>query len=118
EGVDAIGLDTGLIRSFGGVELPVATDDDLTVVGLAPVKVASEPLALPVGEFERGLLIAVAPRFIVGVVAPVVVRFERADAVKYSGRHGSCGPHLAAHSEDWDMQTEHSTEGATPWTGG
>src|SRR5215471_11522258 len=82
EGMGAVGLDAGQVGSFGGVELPVAADDDLAVMGLAPVKVASEPLALSVGEFERCLLIAVAPRFIVGVVAPVMVRFECADAVK------------------------------------
>ncbi len=112
DGMGAVGFDAGLVGSFGGVELPIAADDDLAVAGLATIEVTGEPLALQVGEFERGLLVSV------GMVVPVVVRFERADAVKYTGWHGSRRPHLAAHSKDGDMETEHSTKGATPWTGG
>ncbi len=118
----AVGLDAGLFRarSLKGshVHLPIATENDLAVACLATIEVTSEPLVLSMGKFERCLLIAVAPRFIVGVVVPVVVRFERADAMKYPGRHRSRRPHLAAHGVDRNVETEHGPEGATPWTGG
>jgi hypothetical protein len=86
-----VGLDAVLVGRFGRVQLPVTADDDLAVASLPPVEVTGEPLALTMGKFERRLLVAV------GMAVPVEVRFERSDAVKNPGRHGSRAPHLAAH---------------------
>lgn len=74
-----VSLDTFLVGSFGRVHLPVAPDDNLTVASLPPIEMASEPLALAMGKFERRLLVAV------GMAVPVEVRLERADAVKDAG---------------------------------
>ncbi len=112
EGVGAVGLDADLVGGFGGIHLPVAADDDLAIAGLAPVEVAGEPLALAMGELERSLLVAV------GVGVPVEVRFERADSVKYPGRHRSRGPNLASYGVDGDVEAKHGTKGAAPRTGG
>ncbi len=88
----AVGLDAIPVGRFGGVQLPVAANDDLPFASLPPVEVAGEPLALAMGKFERRLLVTV------GVGMPVEVRLERSDAVKDAGWYGSGGPHLATHS--------------------
>ena len=107
----AVGLDAIPVGSFGHFQLPVATEDDLTIAGLPPVEMAREPLALAMSEFERRLLVTV------GMAVPVEVRFERSDAVKDAGWRGSGGPHLAAHRINGDGETEHSTQGAAPRPG-
>ena len=107
----AVGLDAVPVGRFGGIQLPVAAYDDLTVAGLPPVEVAGEPLALVMGEFEWRLLVAV------GVGMPVEVRLERSDAVIDAGWHGSRGPHLAAHGIHGDGEAEHGTQGAAPRPG-
>ena len=106
-----VGLDAVPVGRFGRVQLPVATNDNLTVAGLSPVEVAGDPLALVMSEFERRLLVAV------GMAVPVEVRFERSDAVKDAGWRGSSGPHLTAHRINGDGETEHSTQGAAPQPG-
>jgi len=100
----AVGLDTVQFGYFRGIELPIAADDDFAIAGLASIEVARVPLALTMGKFERGLLVTV------GVIVPVEMRFERADAVKYPRRHGSRGPHLAAYGENRNVEAEHGTQ--------
>jgi len=104
----AVGLYAIPVGRFGRVQLPVAADDYLAIAGLPPVEVAGEPSALVMSQFERCLLVTG------GMAVPVEVRLERSDAVKDAGRHGSGGPHLAAHSIHGDGETEQSTQGATP----
>ena len=112
EDVIVVGIDTGLVGNFGSVYLPVAAEDDVTFTGLTTVEVAGEALVVVMGEFERGLLVAV------GVVVPVEVRFEGADAVKDAGWQRSSGPHLAAYGIDGDVEAKHGTQRATPGSGG
>src|ERR1700693_6303085 len=78
---------------------------------LSPVEVAGEPLSLVMSEFERRLLVAV------GMGVPVEVGLECTDAVKDRERHGSRGPHLAAHGIHGDRETEHGAQGAAPRPG-
>src|SRR5260370_5528567 len=107
----AVGLDAILVGSFGRVQLPVATDDDLTVANLSPIEMAGEPLTLAMGEFEWRLLVAIR------MAVPVEVRLERSNAGKDPGWHWSGGPHLAAHGVHRDGEAEHGTQGAAPRPG-
>ncbi len=54
-----VGLDAIPVGSFGHFQLPVATEDDLTIAGLPPVEVASESLALAMSKFERRFLLLI-----------------------------------------------------------
>jgi len=54
-----VGLDAVPVGSFGYFQLPVATDDDLTIAGLPPVEMAREPLALAMSKFERRFLLLI-----------------------------------------------------------
>src|SRR5689334_12988890 len=88
-GMLAVERDARGIGPAPGVDLAITAKNDLTAGGLASIEMACDALGATMGEFARRVDVAV------WIVMPGQFRFDRADAVKDSGRQRFGGPHLA-----------------------
>ena len=114
--VSVIHLDAGgLGRRAPPGELTVPAEDDLAISALPAVEMARDARAVAVREVRR-LVLAPGARGqrATTIVAPGEAGLGRRDRLKDTRRQRRGRPHLAAHGDDRDVETEHRPDGTAP----